>query len=75
VPAVVAGISGSRWRRLVDERPVRAAMQWPGCVAGALTEHELTDALTAAGMVDIQIRPTHVRAQAASAIVRARKPA
>jgi SAM-dependent methyltransferase len=49
--------------------------QWTGCVAGALTEREFTDALTAAGLTDIEIRPTHrVHAHAASAIVRARKP-
>jgi SAM-dependent methyltransferase len=49
--------------------------QWTGCIAGALTEQEFTDALTAAGLIDIEIRPTHrVHAHAASAIVRARKP-
>jgi arsenite methyltransferase len=49
--------------------------QWTGCIAGALTEQEFTDALTAAGLIDIEIRPTHrVHQHAASAIVRARKP-
>jgi arsenite methyltransferase len=49
--------------------------QWTGCVAGALTEREFADALAAAGLVDVEIRPTHrVHAHAASAIVRARKP-
>ena len=54
----------------------RVDMQaWTGCVAGALTEPEFNAALTAAGLVDIEIRPTHrVHAHAASAIVRARKP-
>jgi arsenite methyltransferase len=54
----------------------RADMQqWTGCVAGALTEEEFTDALAAAGLTDIEIRPTHrVHEHAASAIVRARKP-
>jgi SAM-dependent methyltransferase len=54
----------------------RADMQaWTGCVAGALTEEEFADALAAAGLVDIEIRPTHrVHEHAASAIVRARKP-
>jgi SAM-dependent methyltransferase len=54
----------------------RADMElWTGCVAGALTEREFTDALTAAGLTDIEIRPTHrVHEHAASAIVRARKP-
>jgi SAM-dependent methyltransferase len=53
----------------------RADMQqWTGCVAGALTEREFTDALAAAGLTDIEIRPTHrVHTHAASAIVRARK--
>src|SRR6185295_13268342 len=54
----------------------RADMQqWTGCVAGALTEDEFRAALTAAGLVDIEIRPTHrVHEHAASAIVRATKP-
>jgi arsenite methyltransferase len=50
-------------------------VQWTGCVAGALTEREFSEALTAAGLVDIEIRSTHrVHTHAASAIVRARKP-
>ncbi len=54
----------------------RADMQkWTGCIAGALTERELEQALADAGLVDVEIRETHrVHAQAASAIVRARKP-
>jgi arsenite methyltransferase len=54
----------------------KADMQrWTGCVAGALTEREFADALAAAGLVDVEIRPTHrVHAHAAAAIVRARKP-
>jgi arsenite methyltransferase len=54
----------------------RADMQqWTGCVAGALTEEEFASALAAAGLVDVEIRPTHrVHRHAASAIVRARKP-
>jgi SAM-dependent methyltransferase len=49
--------------------------QWTGCIAGALTEQQFTDALTAAGLVDVEIRETHrVHPHAASAIVRARKP-
>jgi arsenite methyltransferase len=55
----------------------RADMQqWTGCIAGALTEDEFRTALTAAGLVDVEIRPTHrVHEHASSAIVRARKPA
>jgi arsenite methyltransferase len=49
---------------------------WTGCVAGALTDAEFRAALTAAGLVDIDIRETHrVHEHASSAIVRARKPA
>jgi arsenite methyltransferase len=54
----------------------RADMQaWTGCVAGALTRDEFERALTAAGLVDIEIDETHrVHEHASSAIVRARKP-
>jgi ubiquinone/menaquinone biosynthesis C-methylase UbiE len=49
---------------------------WTGCIAGALTHAEFEDALRAAGLTDIEIRPTHrVHEHASSAIVRARKPA
>jgi ubiquinone/menaquinone biosynthesis C-methylase UbiE len=49
--------------------------QWTGCIAGALTETEFRDALGAAGLTEIEIRPTHrVHEYAASAIIRARKP-
>jgi ubiquinone/menaquinone biosynthesis C-methylase UbiE len=59
----------------MDEATKADMRQWTGCVAGALTEREFADALTAAGLTDIEIRPTHrVHAHAASAIVRARKP-
>jgi arsenite methyltransferase len=54
----------------------RADMQqWTGCIAGALTRDEFARALTAAGLVDVEIEETHrVHAAAASAIVRATKP-
>jgi len=49
--------------------------QWTGCIAGALTRREFEDALQAAGLVDVQVLETHrVHAQAAAAIIRARKP-
>jgi SAM-dependent methyltransferase len=49
--------------------------QWTGCIAGALTEEEFRDGLTAAGFTDIEIRETHqVHEFASSAIIRARKP-
>ena len=48
---------------------------YTGCIAGALTRDEFTDALRQAGLVDIEIHETHrVHASAASAIVRAAKP-
>jgi hypothetical protein len=54
----------------------RADMQaYTGCIAGALTHREFTQALADAGLADVEIRETHrVHPQAASAIVRARKP-
>ena len=59
----------------MDEATRTDMQAWTGCVAGALTKQEFADALAAAGLTDIQIRPTHrVHAHAASAIVRARKP-
>src|SRR3954449_2211956 len=58
----------------MDEVTRADMVQWTGCVADALTEREFTDALAAAGLVDIDVRPTHrVHTHAASAIVRARK--
>jgi arsenite methyltransferase len=51
----------------------RADMQaYTGCIAGALTHREFTQALADAGLAGAEIRETHrVHAQAASAIVRA----
>ena len=55
--------------------PAPTWQQWTGCIAGALTRAEFADALTAAGLTDIEIRATHrVHEHAASAIIRARKP-
>jgi ubiquinone/menaquinone biosynthesis C-methylase UbiE len=49
--------------------------QWTGCIAGALTEADFRAALTAAGLVDVEITETHrVHEHASSAIIRARKP-
>ncbi len=48
---------------------------WTGCIAGALTEQEFRSALEGSGFERIQIEATHrVHEQAASAIIRARKP-
>ncbi len=57
----------------MDEE-TRADMQaWTGCVAGALTDEEFRQALSAAGFAEIEIRETHrVHEHAAAAIVRAR---
>jgi arsenite methyltransferase len=59
----------------VDEATRADVQQRTGCVAGALTAAEFAAALAAAGLVDVEIRPTHrVHAHAGAAIVRARKP-
>src|SRR5665811_1270198 len=43
----------------MDEATRADMAEWTGCIAGALTHSELTDALTAAGFSDIEIRLTH----------------
>jgi arsenite methyltransferase len=49
--------------------------QWTGCIAGALTEPEFGDSLSAAGLTEIEIQMTHrVHEHASSAIIRAAKP-
>jgi ubiquinone/menaquinone biosynthesis C-methylase UbiE len=49
---------------------------WTGCIAGALTRAEFAEALESAGFADVEITETHrVNDKAASAIIRARKPA
>ena len=54
----------------------RADMQaYTGCIAGALTRAEFTEALQAAGLTNISITEDHrVHPAAVSAIVRATKP-
>jgi SAM-dependent methyltransferase len=60
----------------MDEATRADMAAWTGCIAGALTDDAFRDALGAAGLVDVEIRETHrVHEHAASAIVRARKPA
>ena len=60
----------------MDDATRADMQQWTGCVAGALTRAEFEDALTAAGLIDIEINETHrVHEHATSAIVGARKPA
>lgn len=59
----------------MDDATRRDMQQWTGCIAGALTREEFTQALAAAGLVEIEIRETHrVHEHAAAAIVRASKP-
>jgi arsenite methyltransferase len=59
----------------MDEATKADMAQWTGCIAGALTREEFRTALDHAGLVDVEIRETHrVHENAASAIVRARKP-
>jgi arsenite methyltransferase len=49
---------------------------WTGCIAGALSHADYRHLLVAAGLDEIEIIETHaVHAHAASAIIRARKPA
>ncbi len=60
----------------MDEATRADMAAWTGCVAGALTDPEFRAALEAAGFTDVDIRETHrVHEHAASAIIRARKPA
>lgn len=48
---------------------------WTGCIAGALTEQEFRNAVTAAGLQDAEFRETQrVHQHAAAAIIRAREP-
>jgi SAM-dependent methyltransferase len=50
--------------------------QWVGCIAGALTRDEYAELLTRAGFVGVEIVESHrVHEHAASAIIRATKPA
>ncbi len=60
----------------MDEQTRADMSAWTGCIAGALTETEFRQALTAAGLENIEIRQTHrVHEHAGAAIIRARKPA
>jgi ubiquinone/menaquinone biosynthesis C-methylase UbiE len=60
----------------MDEATRADMAAWTGCIAGALTRDEYASHLRDAGLVDVEIRETHrVHEHAASAIIRARKPA
>jgi arsenite methyltransferase len=59
----------------MDELTKRDMVQWTGCIAGALSEREFTEALEGAGFEAIEIIETHrVHEHAASAVVSARNP-
>jgi arsenite methyltransferase len=59
----------------MDDTTRQDMQAYTGCIAGALTRDEFTEALQAAGLTDVTITETHrVHASAASAIVRATKP-
>jgi arsenite methyltransferase len=59
----------------MDEATKRDMAQWTGCIAGALTEREFTEALKSAGFEQIEITETHrVHENAASAVITAQKP-
>ncbi|HUH81276.1 MAG TPA: arsenite methyltransferase [Solirubrobacteraceae bacterium] len=61
--------------RDMDDQTRADVAAWTGCIAGALTRQEFADALTAAGLTDVEINETHrVHEHAASAIIRANKP-
>ncbi len=60
----------------MDEATRKDMAAWTGCIAGALTEADFRAVLQSAGFQEIEIRETHrVHEHAASAIIRARKPA
>jgi len=60
----------------MDEQTRADMAAWTGCIAGALTRIQFEEALSEAGLTDIEIRETHrVHEHAAAAIIRARKPA
>ena len=59
----------------IDASSRAGMMAWTGCIAGALTQAESRDALSAAGLEQIEIRETHrVHECAAAPMARAGKP-
>lgn len=61
-------------RLSMEERLARGS--YTGCIAGALSFTEFRDGLTAVGLADVTITPTHAVADGmVSAIIKARKPA
>jgi arsenite methyltransferase len=59
----------------MDDATCEDMQQWTGCIAGALTRGQFEQALSDAGLIDVEIIETHrVHERAGAAIVRARKP-
>jgi arsenite methyltransferase len=59
----------------MDDATRQDMQAYTGCIAGALTHQEFTEALQSAGLTDVFITETHrVHDKAGSAIIRARKP-
>jgi arsenite methyltransferase len=59
----------------MDEATKSDMAAWTGCIAGALTEADFRAELQAAGLTDVEVRPTHrVHAHAIAAVIRASKP-
>jgi arsenite methyltransferase len=59
----------------MDDATRQDMRAYTGCIAGALTHDEFTQALQDAGLTDVSIQETHrVHEHAASAIIRATKP-
>jgi ubiquinone/menaquinone biosynthesis C-methylase UbiE len=59
----------------MDEATRADMAAWTGCIAGALSEREFREALTVAGLAEVEIRETHrVHEHAGAAIIRAIKP-
>jgi hypothetical protein len=58
----------------MDDATREDMQAYTGCIVGALTRREFTQALAAAGLMNVEIHETHrVHAHAGSAIVRAQK--
>ena len=59
----------------MDEATKADMAAWTGCIAGALTAAEFRSILDSAGLLAVEIIPTHqVHEHASSAIIRAQKP-
>lgn len=59
----------------MDEATKTDMAAWTGCIAGALTQDELTTSLTEAGFTQVDVRPTHrVHTHAQAAIIQAVLP-